>query len=88
MMMLHKRGQVENIIGVITFSILFILSLFIVGKAELDNQMVSGMLQSAFTSLGAADSMTLFAIKLIVPAFFIFSILFFVFYIKGVIDGY
>jgi len=87
MQMMNKRGQVENIIAVLTFSILFLVGWFVLGKLELESGFISNILNDAVTSVSGIDNVP-FVLKLIVPTTFIASFVFFIIYIRGAISEY
>lgn len=78
-MLMNKKSQIFNIFSV---SVVFILSWFILGVMEYSSGFISEMLQLMITSTTGIDGAS-FAIKIIVPCFFIFSMIGFIFYIKG-----
>ena len=83
-MQMNKNGQIGNIIQVIFVSVLFFASVFILGKAELENGLLSNFVNSAQSSLGTMDKPVNFVFKLIIPAIFVFSFIFYIMYIRGV----
>jgi hypothetical protein len=82
---MNKRGQVENIIAILTFSVFFLLGWFILGKMELDSGFISNILNNAVSSVSGIDNVP-FVLKLIVPTTFIVSFVFFIIYIRGAIS--
>jgi hypothetical protein len=82
MKQMNKKSQMHNIFGILTTSIVFLLSWFILGVMELESHFISEMLQLMITGSTGVENAG-FAIKMIVPAFFIFSMLGFILYLKG-----
>ncbi len=82
MKQMNKKSQMRGIFGILTTSIIFLLSWFIIGVMELSSGFISTMLQMMITVSTGVENAG-FAIKMIVPAFFIFSMLGFILYLKG-----
>jgi hypothetical protein len=80
--MKNKKGQMRGIFSILTTSIVFIISWFVIGVMELSSGFISQMLQMMITVSTGVENAS-FAIKMIVPAFFIFSMLGFILYLKG-----
>jgi len=88
MKQMTKKGQAE-IITVVFTVVFFFLAFFVLGKAELDNHLISNFIDSAVSTVAPMNNPEVsFTVKAIVPAMFIFMFIFFLFYIRGVVSAF
>jgi hypothetical protein len=83
--MMNKKSQLSNIFTIFSVSIVFFLSWFILGAMELSSGFITELLQLGVSLAGGSDGVSVL-VKLFVPAFFIFSMLGYILWIRGAMN--